>query len=107
MRFAVPQRFAASQNSKRIVGPRRGLPSLYKGKGFPATETFTGEIGFVGRRCRNQNGEATKYSRYKAALASMGSIGGYRVMWRIINTLYEEYCQARLDEMLRLDAGKR
>ena len=28
-------------------------------------------------------------------------------MWRIINALYEEYCQARLDEMLKLDAVKR
>jgi hypothetical protein len=31
---------------------------------------------------------------------------GFRVMWRIINALYEEYCQARLDEMLKLDAVK-
>jgi hypothetical protein len=31
---------------------------------------------------------------------------GSRVMWRIINALYEEYCQARLDEMLKLDAVK-
>jgi hypothetical protein len=31
---------------------------------------------------------------------------GFRVMLRIINALYEEYCQARLDEMLRLDAVK-
>jgi len=27
-------------------------------------------------------------------------------MWTIINALYEEYCQARLDEMLRIDAVK-
>jgi len=27
-------------------------------------------------------------------------------MWRIINALYEEFCQARLDEMLKLDAVK-
>jgi hypothetical protein len=25
-------------------------------------------------------------------------------MWTIINALYEEYCEARLDEMLRIDA---
>jgi hypothetical protein len=31
---------------------------------------------------------------------------GIRVMWRIINALYEEYCQARLDEMLKLDVVK-
>jgi len=27
-------------------------------------------------------------------------------MWRIINAIYEDYCQARLDEMLKLDAVK-
>jgi len=27
-------------------------------------------------------------------------------MWQIINALYEEYCQARLDEMLKLGAVK-
>lgn len=31
---------------------------------------------------------------------------GPRVMWIIINALYEEYCQAQLDEMLRVDAVK-
>jgi hypothetical protein len=31
---------------------------------------------------------------------------GSHVMWTIINALYEEYCQARLDEMLRIDAVK-
>lgn len=31
---------------------------------------------------------------------------GFQVMLRIINALYEEYCQARLDEMLRVDAVK-
>jgi hypothetical protein len=31
---------------------------------------------------------------------------GFHVMWTIINALYEEYCQARLDEMLRIDAVK-
>ena len=31
---------------------------------------------------------------------------GFRVMWHIINAIYEEYCQARLDEMLKLDAVK-
>jgi hypothetical protein len=31
---------------------------------------------------------------------------GPHVMWTIINALYEEYCQARLDEMLRIDAVK-
>ncbi|MGY3370209.1 hypothetical protein ACVWZL_007358 [Bradyrhizobium sp. GM2.4] len=31
---------------------------------------------------------------------------GPRVMWIIINALYEEYCQARLDEMLLVDAAK-
>jgi len=31
---------------------------------------------------------------------------GIRVMWRIINAIYEDYCQARLDEMLKLDAVK-
>ncbi|OSJ16709.1 hypothetical protein BST63_11265 [Bradyrhizobium canariense] len=31
---------------------------------------------------------------------------GSRVMLRIINALYEEYCQARLDEMLRVDTVK-
>jgi hypothetical protein len=25
-------------------------------------------------------------------------------MWTIINALYEEYCEAHLDEMLRIDA---
>jgi hypothetical protein len=25
-------------------------------------------------------------------------------MWHIINALYEDYCQARLDEMLKLGA---
>jgi hypothetical protein len=25
-------------------------------------------------------------------------------MWHIINAIYEEYCQARLDEMLKLNA---
>jgi hypothetical protein len=29
-----------------------------------------------------------------------------RVMWHIINAIYEEYCQAKLDEMLKLDAVK-
>jgi hypothetical protein len=28
---------------------------------------------------------------------------GIRVMWHIINAIYEDYCQARLDEMLKLD----
>jgi len=27
-------------------------------------------------------------------------------MWHIINALYEEYCQARLHEMLKLEAVK-
>jgi hypothetical protein len=27
-------------------------------------------------------------------------------MWIIINAIYEEYCQARLDEMLRVDADR-
>jgi len=27
-------------------------------------------------------------------------------MWHIINALYEDYCQARLDEMLKLGAVK-
>lgn len=31
---------------------------------------------------------------------------GPHVMWTIINALYEEYCQARFDEMLRIDAVK-
>jgi hypothetical protein len=31
---------------------------------------------------------------------------GIRVMWHIINAIYEEYCQARLDEMLKLDVVK-
>jgi hypothetical protein len=31
---------------------------------------------------------------------------GFSVMWHIINAIYEEYCQARLDEMLKLDAVK-
>jgi hypothetical protein len=31
---------------------------------------------------------------------------GTRVMWLIINAIYEEYCQARLDEMLKLDVVK-
>jgi hypothetical protein len=31
---------------------------------------------------------------------------GISAMWRIINALYEDYCQARLDEMLKLDAVK-
>ena len=31
---------------------------------------------------------------------------GFLVMWRIINALYEDYCQARLDEMLKLGALK-
>jgi hypothetical protein len=31
---------------------------------------------------------------------------GSPVMWHIINALYEDYCQARLDEMLKLDALK-
>ena len=31
---------------------------------------------------------------------------GLRVMLRIINALYEEYCQARIDEILRVDAVK-
>jgi len=31
---------------------------------------------------------------------------GHHVMWTIINAVYEEYCQARLDEMLRIDAVK-
>jgi hypothetical protein len=31
---------------------------------------------------------------------------GFQVMLRIINALYEEYCQARIDEMLRVDAVK-
>jgi hypothetical protein len=31
---------------------------------------------------------------------------GPHVMWTIINALYEEYCQARLDEMLRIETAK-
>lgn len=31
---------------------------------------------------------------------------GPRVMWRIINAIYEEYCQARFNEMLRLNGVK-
>lgn len=31
---------------------------------------------------------------------------GIRVMWYIINAIYEEYCQAKLDEMSKLDAVK-
>ncbi len=31
---------------------------------------------------------------------------GITAMWHIINALYEDYCQARLDEMLKLDAVK-
>jgi len=27
-------------------------------------------------------------------------------MWHIINAFYEDYCQARLDEMLKLDIAK-
>jgi len=27
-------------------------------------------------------------------------------MWHIINALYEDYCQARLDEMLKLGVVK-
>jgi len=27
-------------------------------------------------------------------------------MWHIINAIYEEYCQARVDEMLKLEAVK-
>ena len=38
---------------------------------------------------------------------SLGRVDrGSQIMWRIINALYEEYCQARLDEMRRLDAVK-
>lgn len=28
------------------------------------------------------------------------------VMWIIINAIYEEYCQVRLDEMMRVNAVK-
>lgn len=31
---------------------------------------------------------------------------GTSAMWHIINAIYEDYCQARLDEMLKLDAVK-
>jgi hypothetical protein len=31
---------------------------------------------------------------------------GISAMWHIINELYEEYCQARVDEMLKLEAVK-
>jgi len=39
-------------------------------------------------------------------LAFMAWTRGSRVMWHIINALYEDYCQARLDEMLKLGALK-
>jgi len=40
--------FAASHNSKCIVGLRLGLLGLYKAAASIATEGFTGEIGFFG-----------------------------------------------------------
>ena len=40
--------FAASHNSKCIVGLRLGLLGLYKAAALIATEGFTGEIGFFG-----------------------------------------------------------
>jgi hypothetical protein len=53
----------------------------------------------------------TKYWRHEAILKhrphSLHPVDkGIRVMWRIINAIYEDYCQARLDEMLKLDAVK-
>ena len=37
---------------------------------------------------------------------SIKRIGPRSAMWRTINALYEDYCQARLDEKLKLDVVK-
>jgi hypothetical protein len=55
---------------------------------------------------RNQYAEAMKRSRNRTVLGFDGVDRGFRVMLRIINALYEEYCQARLDEMLLVNAVK-
>jgi hypothetical protein len=49
--------------------------------------------------------QATKQSGNKRVLAFIWWTGD-SVMWQIINAIYEEYCQARLDEMLKLDVVK-
>src|SRR5882762_5691983 len=49
-RFHCPAVFAASHNSKRIVGLRIGLLGLYKAAALIATEVFAGEIWIL-RRC--------------------------------------------------------
>jgi hypothetical protein len=46
MRLHCPAVFAASHNSKCIVGLRLGLLGLYKAAALIATKVFTGEIGF-------------------------------------------------------------
>jgi len=50
MRLHCPAVFAASHNSKCIVGLRLGLLGLYKAAALIATEVFAGEIWIL-RRC--------------------------------------------------------
>lgn len=52
------------------------------------------------------NTSGTKQSGNRETLAFIGWTDRGLVMWHIINAIYEEYCQARLDEMLKLDAVK-
>jgi hypothetical protein len=56
--------------------------------------------------CTKPNTDGTKQSGNKTILAFIGWTERDSVMWQIINAIYEEYCQARLDEMLKLDAVK-
>jgi len=102
--FVIPQCFVATQKFKCIVGLRLGLQGFTAARGFLRPGFSPGKIGFLG------DAVETKMvgSRSKQSGPSLHRVDrGFRVMWRIINDLYEEYCQARLDEMLRLDAVKR
>jgi len=47
--------------------------------------------------------QATKQSQTNQVLAVLGW-KGITAVWHIINAIYEEYCQAQIDEMLKLDA---
>ena len=61
MRLHCPAVFAASHNSKCIVGLRLGLLGLYKAAALIATEVFTGEI--VPRWLAKRGGADGAYDR--------------------------------------------
>ena len=66
--------FAASHNSKCIIGLRLGLLGLYKAAALIATEGFAGEVGFFGDVdvVRDQGGSPTSMNRpNKAVLIEM------------------------------------